>query len=164
MTSGPKIIDTICPDCGARIDGGRAGCQALFDEVLAREFSDYTYAREHRLTVDVYSLQHPSKYMQSAKSYAAHLTGIYAALESDFALETNRTIQQWLSSSPKGLKRPDDPPPQQRGALTIIHVHEAMNPDEHLRRVREWAESAWVAWSDYQEFAKQWISMATGKH
>src|SRR5262245_45089265 len=91
-----------CPECGAANDGGRAGCQKLFDEVIAREFSDYRYGRVHRLTVDVYALQHPAEYMRSAKSYAAHLTGMYAALESDTTEATNRAVQQWLSS-PRAL-------------------------------------------------------------
>jgi len=37
--------------------------------MIAREFGDFRYAREHRLTVDAYSLQHPDEYMRSAKSY-----------------------------------------------------------------------------------------------
>lgn len=162
MTSEPTGIDTICPECGAAVRGGRGGCQKLFDEILAREFGDYRYAREHRLTVDVYSLQHPNEYMQSAKSFAAHLTGIYAFMEGDSNVATNRAVQQWLNG-PKMMARPDHPPPRQRGALTITYVHEAKDPDEHIRRVREWAASTWAAWRGYHDLAKQWISEATGK-
>ena len=162
MTSEPTKPDTTCPDCGAAVHGGRAGCQNLFDEVLAREFGDYRYAREHRLTVDAYSLQHPAEYMRSAKSYAAHLTGVYAAVEGDTAAGTNQAVQRWLSS-PQSLTRPDHPPPRRRGTLTIAHVHEAENPDEHVRRVREWAESTWDAWRGYRSLAEQWIVAATAK-
>jgi len=162
MTSEPTRPDTTCPDCGAAVHGGRAGCQKLFDDVMAREFGDQRYAMEHRLTVDVYSLQHPSKYMRSGKSYAAHLTGIFAALEGNAAAATNRAVQHWLSVS-KTLTRPDSPPPRQRGALTITHVHEARDPGEHIRRVREWAASTWDAWRGYRGVAKQWIAEATGK-
>lgn len=97
-----------CPQCGASsVDGGRTGCQRLFDEVLAREFSDYRYARLHRLTVDANALQHPAEYMRSSKSFAAHLTGAYAAIELDgnLASQTNRIVQQWLSGA-KVLPRP----------------------------------------------------------
>jgi hypothetical protein len=155
MTAEVERPDTICPECGAVV-GGRAACQKLFDEILAREFGDYRYAREHRLTVDVYSLQHPAEYMRSAKSYAAHLTGMYAALEDDTTAAANRAVQQWLSG-PKALTRPDHPPPRQRGTLTVTHVHEANDPDEHVRRVREWAESTWAAWRGYHKVAKEWI-------
>ena len=148
-----------CPECGAPVAGGREACQRLFDEVLAREFGDYRYARLHRLTVDCYSLQHPAEYMRSAKSYAAHLTGICAALEDD-AAQTNRAVQRWLNG-PNVFLRPGDPAPQQRGALTILHVHAATDPEDHLRRIREWALSTWEAWRGYHHVARQWVEEAT---
>ena len=108
MTTGREELADSCPECGADVAGGQAGCQQLFDEVLAREYSDYRYAREHRLTVDAYSLQHPDEYMRSAKSYAAHLTGAYVAIEHGSVAETNRAILQWLNGS-TSLQRPDQP-------------------------------------------------------
>jgi hypothetical protein len=162
VTSEPIRPDSMCPACGAVVPGGRAGCQKLFDDVITREFGNYQYAREHRLTVDAYSLQHPDKYMRSAKSYAAHLTGMYAALENDATATINRAVQRWLNG-PKDLGRPDHPPPTRRGTLTITHVHEADDPDEHVRRVREWAESIWDAWRGYHNLAKQWVAEATSK-
>jgi hypothetical protein len=151
-----------CPECGAAVSGGRAGCQRLFDEVIAREFGDFRYAREHRLTVDAYSLQHPDEYMRSAKSYAAHLTGAYIAVESGAVVaEANRAVQQWLGGS-KALRRPAQPEPGQRGTLTIQHLHVATDPDDHLRRVREWARSAWAAWQAFHPTAKQWTDEALG--
>jgi hypothetical protein len=132
----------------------------VFDEILAREFGDYRYARLHRLTVDAYSLQHPAEYMRSAKSYAAHLTGMYAALELNAAAGTNRAVQEWLNG-PRALPRPGEPPAQQRGGLTVIHVYEAADFEDHLRRVREWALSTWEAWRAYHHLARQWIDDAT---
>ena len=149
---------SLCPECGASVEG-RAACQTLFDEVLAREFGDFRYGRLHRLTVDSYALQHPSEYMKSAKSYAAHLTGMCAALEDDAARETNRAVQQWLGGS-KIMERPSQPAPCQRGTLTIVHLHVAIDPEDHLRRVREWARTAWEAWHDYHDLARQWIREA----
>lgn len=151
-----------CPECGAVVSEGRAGCQRLFDEVLAREFGDYRYAREHRLMVDAYSLQHPDEYMRSAKSYAAHLTGAYVALEHGSAPETNRAVQQWLSGS-KALQRPGQPEPEHRGTLTVLHVHAATDSDDHVRRVREWGQSAWEAWHAYRAMAKQWTDKALAR-
>jgi Family of unknown function (DUF5946) len=162
MTAEEASLDTSCPECGAVTYGGRAACQKLFDEILAKEFSNYRYARVHRLTVDVYSLQHPAEYMRSAKSYAAHLTGMYAALEDDTPAATNRAVQRWLNG-PKALTRPDQPPPLQRGTLTVTHVYEANEPKEHVRRVREWAESTWDAWRGYHRLAKEWIVEAMRK-
>ena len=157
-----KQLNTMCPGCGAVIDGGRAGCQKLFDKVIATEFSDHRYGRIHRLTVDVYALQHPVEYMRSGKSYAAHLTGMYAALETDSTAATNQAVQKWLSG-PKALTRPNHPSPGQRRTLTIAYVHEAKDPDEHVRRAREWAVSTWEAWQDYHGLAKEWIAEANAQ-
>ena len=162
MATEPDQPAGHCPECGGHVTRGRAGCQALFDEVIAREFSDFRYAREHRLTVDAYSLQHPDEYMRSAKSYAAHLTGAYVAIELGSAAENNRAIQQWLSRS-TALDRPRQPEPAQRGALTILHVHAATDPDDHLRRVREWAKSAWAAWHAFHPIAQRWTDEALGR-
>ena len=134
----------------------------MFDEVLAREYGDYRYARAHRLTVDAYSLQHPDEYMRSAKSYAAHLTGAYVAIEHGSVAETNRAILQWLNGS-RSLQRPDQPAPGQRGTLTILHVHAATDGEDHVRRVREWAESAWSAWRAWRPIAKQWTDEALAR-
>jgi hypothetical protein len=115
----------------------------------------------HRLTVDAYSLQHPAEFMRSAKSYAAHLTGMYAALEMGASAATNRAVQQWLNGS-KVFPRPDNPIARARGVLTIAHVHAAVDPDDHIRRVREWALSTWRAWHAYHRLAMRWIDEATG--
>jgi hypothetical protein len=112
------------------------------------------------LTVDVYALQHPAEYMRSAKSYAAHLTGIYAALAQSGAAETNRAVQQWLNG-PHLFPRPGEPAPQHRGELTVVHVHAATDPADHLGRVREWALSTWQAWHDYHQLARHWVEQAT---
>jgi hypothetical protein len=159
MTTEREEVSGPCPACGAEVRGGRAGCQEVFDEVLAREFGDYRYAREHRLMVDAYSLQHPDEYMRSAKSYAAHLTGAYIALEYGSVAEANRAVLRWLNGS-TALQRPEQPAAGQRGTLTILHVHEAADPDDHVRRVREWAESVWAAWQAYRPIAKQWTDEA----
>src|SRR3982074_1852880 len=97
-TSGNKnTSDDVCEDCGAPVAQGKAGCLQIFEEILAREFSDYRYGKIHRLTVDAYSLQHPERYMRSGKSFAAHLTGMCAALEYEDSPDLNRAVQKWLS-------------------------------------------------------------------
>src|SRR5215210_8391556 len=99
----------VCEDCGATVAGGRDGCLKLFEEVIAGEFSDYRYGRMHRLTVDAYSLQHPDKYMRSGKSFAAHLTGMCAALERDDTLSVNQAVQRWLNGR-RAIVKPGEPP------------------------------------------------------
>jgi len=155
--------DNICSDCGATAAEGRRGCQKLFDEVIAREFGDYRYGRLHRLTVDAYSLQHPELYMRSGKSFVAHLTGMCTALEYDDSRTINQAMQRWLNG-PRVVERPEPPPPLKRGDLTIAYLDGAANPEEHLKRVREWARSTWNAWSAYHDLARQWIDRAIAEN
>ena len=155
-----KSSNDVCEDCGAVVAEGRSGCLKLFEEILAREFSDYRYGRVHRLTVDAYALQHPDAYMRSGKSFAAHLTGMCAALEYEDALALNQTIQKWLSTNPK-IEKPVRLPAV-RGAITITHIHHASNPEAHVARVREWAQEVWHAWSEHHALARQLINEATG--
>ena len=127
----------------------KGGCLQIFEEVIAKEFSDYRYGRVHRLTVDAYSLQHPDVYMRSGKSFAAHLTGLCAALEFGDALTVNRAVQKWLSTNPR-INKPIRLP-ERRGDLTIRYIHSAGDPDEHARRVLEWARDVWGAWSEHHD-------------
>jgi|SRR5918912_507285 hypothetical protein len=152
----------VCEDCGAVVAEGRAGCLKAFEEVIAREFSDYRYGRSHRLTVDAYSLQHPDKYMRSGKSFAAHLTGMCAALEDeDDAPALNRLVQRWLSTNPR-IDKPTHIP-EQRGGLTITYIRDAADADEHLSRIREWAREVWGAWSEHHALARRLINEAASQ-
>lgn len=148
----------VCEDCGAAVAEGRAGCLKLFEEVIAREFSDYRYGRTHRLTVDAYALQHPDRYMRSAKSFAAHLTGACAALEHADALALNQSVQRWLSTNP----RIDKPAhiPERRGQLNITYIHSAPDAGAHVSRVKEWARDAWEAWAEHHELARRLMDAA----
>ena len=149
-------VGSLCGECGAAVSGGESGCRALFEEVIAREFGDFRYGRLHRLTVDTYSLQHPRRYMRSGKSFAAHLTGMWAALESDRTAAVNRAVRRWLDG-PTDVERPGVPPAGRRGRLTVLHLREAADADDHVTRVREWARSTWAAWHAYHDLAKTWV-------
>ena len=60
-----------CFSCGAQVPDvegpthrymlSSPGCWAVFGEVLAREYSNALYMKNHRLTVDAYAVQHPGK-------------------------------------------------------------------------------------------------------
>ncbi|HKR61098.1 MAG TPA: DUF5946 family protein [Pyrinomonadaceae bacterium] len=154
-----SVANDVCEDCGAAVAEGKAGCLKIFEEILAREFSDYRYGRIHRLTVDTYSLQHPDAYMLSGKSFAAHLTGMCAALEYKDAFAINRVVQKWLSKNPK-IDKPVSLP-LQRGKLTILYVHSAADAEEHTSRVQEWARDVWEAWSAHHDLARELISEAS---
>ena len=151
-----------CPDCGAQTGGGREGCQRLFEEVVGREFSQPELFQVHHLTVDAYSLQHPERYMKSAKSGAAHLTGMCWSLEHGGGPEVSRFLSRWLDGAPE-LPRLVPPSPGERGKLTILEVHAAGGLPDHIQAVKEWARSAWEAWKKHHGQGRAWVAGAMGR-
>ena len=145
-----------CPACGTRA-AGRAGCQALFDELGALAWSDPRCAAVHNLAVDTYAMQHPEEYCKSAKSYAAHLTGLCCALE--FGGEPNLywAIPRWLDGTVQ-LDKPAVLPA--RGTMTVADVHAAAGGDAYVERVRAWAGDVWKAYATQQELARAWMQAA----
>ena len=139
-----------CPECGAPVGGGEK-CRKLFDEVLAREFSNLLYFGVHRTTVDCYALQHPEGYCASFKSFAAHLTGLCCAVEFGKDPKMMRAIHiglngRWDETRPPSVEL--------RGAMTIESVHRKGDPASHRRAVEAWSKSVWDAWSQYHELAR----------
>ncbi|MFC1790885.1 DUF5946 family protein [Gemmatimonadota bacterium] len=148
-----------CPECGAEGVGGTEGCNAVFQEVVGREFSQMELFQVHRLTVDTYSFQHPSQYMKSAKSAVAHLTGMCWAMEGTDDPLVAKAVSRFLDGNPK-FHRPEPPPPLARGSLTITHIHSAPDSAAHVARVREWAREVWEAWGEHHEQAREWVREA----
>lgn len=155
-----KKLGARCSECGAQIEGGNAGCEALFNELGARDFSDTRYGATHELLVDAYCLQHPARYCGSAKSYAAHLTRMCCGIEHGGKRETYAAIPRWLSG-PAKIERPATLP--QRGSMTIPDLRRAQSPEEHAKLVREWAANVWQAYAPQHETARRWLSAALGR-
>lgn len=155
-------IPEACAGCGLVLRGGTAGCQALFEELLARDFSDVVYFTVHRMMVDAYSLQHPDRYCASAKSFAAHLTGLCWILErGGSAAVGGEPLRRWLNGSPR-LEKPDVP--VFRGGLTIADVHGAPDASAYATAVENWARTTWTAYGALHAQARQWIEDALGRH
>lgn len=96
--SDGATLSEACASCGLVVAGGTEGCQRLFETIGLREYEDMRLARYHRIVVDVYALQHPGRYGRSAKSFAAHLTGLCAWLENETnSRSVNALVQRWLS-------------------------------------------------------------------
>jgi hypothetical protein len=138
-----------CEGCGLLIAGGTAGCQALFDELRSGQLVASTYQAQ-RMTVDTYCLQHPDRYCVSAKSLAAHLTGLCWALEYSGNPSGLNALQRWLNGPPR-IEKPSVR--SFRGALTV-----ADTPD--LEAIERWARSTWEAYSSLHPLARQWIDEA----
>jgi uncharacterized protein DUF5946 len=147
-----------CAGCGLRIEGGTAGCQGLFDEFRARELSELapSYAST-RLSIDVYCLQHPDRYCVSAKSLAAHLTGVGWALERGGGEGGLRALQRWLDGNVH-LEKPGVP--AHRGAVTIAVMTDATDAEAYLVALDQWARSTWAAYTGLHDVARRWIDAA----
>lgn len=156
-------LEAWCSECGAQVEGRDAGCEALFNELGARDFSDPRYGATHELLVDAYCLQHPERYCHSAKSYAAHLTRMCCGIERGGKREIYAAIPRWLSG-PAKIERPETL--AQRGTRTIATIADlrgAQTPEEYAKLVREWAANVWQAYAPQQEIARRWLDAALGR-
>jgi hypothetical protein len=149
-----------CPDCGASVRGGRAGCQALWDEISAHAYRDPSYAATHALAFDAYCMQHPERYCRSAKSYAAHLTRLCCGWEQGGDPKIYAAIQKWLNGT-VAIEKPEAP--GYRGQMTVADLRAARQMDEHTRLVHSWAESVWAAYTSQHDLARNWIQAALSK-
>ena len=154
-------MNEVCASCGVLVGAGTEGCQRLFESIGLREYGDMRFGRYHRIVVDVYAMQHPDRYGRSAKSFAAHLTGLCAWLEDEpRAQAINASVQRWLSG-PSPIEKPPLPPGF--GALTI---RELLNEDDPVRfadALRRWARSTWDAYAPLHAIARSWIATAAAR-
>jgi uncharacterized protein DUF5946 len=150
-----------CEGCGLQIAGGTQGCQALFDQFRLRESTELatTYGST-RLTIDVYCLQHPDRYCVSAKSLAAHLTGVGWALERGASEWGLGALRRWLDG-PLPLVKPAIP--ERRGALTVADLAGVVDASEYLAALDAWARSTWAAYSELHDVARRWIDEAIAR-
>ena len=161
----------MCVGCKAlvpRMDGPRhrymesaPGCWARFGAILEREYSDPTYMRNHRLTVDAYAVQHPGQPSpQSTQSVCLHLVSLHLVFECDVSQSSATRALQHLA------KHKDQfcwlEPPESLGDVTVNDVVEATNADEHADAVTRWARSAWGAWAPHHPKVQQWANALGG--
>lgn len=145
-----------CASCGLAIAGGTDGCQRLFESIGLREYEDMRFGRYHRIVVDVYAMQHPDRYGRSAKSFAAHLTGLCAWLESEGGAQAvNAAVQRWLNG-PSPIAKPTLPIGY--GRTTIRELVDEDQPVAYGDALRRWARSTWDAYAPLHETARLWIA------
>ena len=145
-----------CSGCGN--PGGAEECRALFEAMLARDFSDPLFFGSHRLFVDAYCLQHPELHCVSAKSLAAHLAGICQIIEQGTSEATGDPALRRLLDGNVKLEKP--PLPAGRGALTLANLANIDDPVPWREAVRRWAECVWAAYAELQPFARRWLAEA----
>jgi hypothetical protein len=146
-----------CPECGATVVGGQAGCQSLFEEIGFRATQHPAIAAVHWLAVDAYCMQHVERYCVSAKSYAAHLTGLCCGVEHGGDRQIYAAIQRWLNGK-VALDKPSVL--SQRGVMTIVDVVADQDVDKVRTRVKEWADCVWDAYVTQHETARNWLKAA----
>jgi hypothetical protein len=135
--------------------GANAGCWHIYGEVLAREYNDPEKMKLHRLTVDAYAVQHPGKpEPRTIQSVSVHLLSLYFIFEKGVhpeqatpllgtLIQKHRDHFVWLT------------PPNHLGAITVADIWKISTTQEHLETVKEWAHSAWKAWSEHHSYIAQ---------
>jgi hypothetical protein len=147
----------VCPECGALVPGGRAGCQSLYDALAAPGSGALGLSARRDLAFDAYCMQHPDTYCRSAKSYAAHLTRLCCGLEYGGDPQLYRAIQHWLNGVVP-LEKPQVL--AERGRMTVADLQTAANPQEMEQLAQAWAEDVWKAYTPQHEIARGWIRLA----
>jgi len=147
-----------CAGCGALQPGGERGCQANFERLLLRDFSDVRFFRVHRTMVDAYCLQHPARYCASTKSLAAHLCGLAAAIDGGGSFAQGETALQRFLDGTSPLTKPELP--ARRGDVTICSLDGIDDPAAHAAAVTAWAKSVWTAHAALHTTAREWLENA----
>src|SRR5258706_8867400 len=140
----PANSDKHCPECGAPFQGGRAGCESLFDGFRFQALGNPRIGAVHRLALDTYCMQHVETYCRSSKSYVAHLTGLCCGIERHGDTAGYAAIQRSLNGN-IALEKP--PPLSQRGAITIVDVVAVQDVEEEIKSVHEWGNPVWGGYS-----------------
>jgi hypothetical protein len=162
----PDLVNSRCTECGAKVPDEFSSCLELFMSILtplgSKREEHPDLAALHHLIVDTGALQHPQLGCKSAKSYAAHLTGLCCGLEYKGSQLVRAALQRWLNGSAEdiGINRPTEP--DYRGSLTIRYVYDAETDEELYTRAHEWASQVWEAYSSQHAIARDWIKKAMG--
>ena len=135
------------------------GCWAAFGEVLAKEYSDQAYFKIHRLTVDLYAIQHPGKKdsRQAIQSVGFHLIRLYLFLEKDLQPEHANAVMVKAAKSKHLFTYLE--PPQIENKITVADVAKAQTPEEHITLVKAWAENIWETWAQHHDTIKKWAQL-----
>ncbi|MEO8609442.1 MAG: DUF5946 family protein [Chloroflexota bacterium] len=147
-----------CPECGAQVAGGRGGCQALFDEIAYAMGTEPRIAAVHRLALDTYCMQHVESYCESAKSYAAHLIGLWYGIHHPRDPVPYTPIARILNQSTT-LVNP--PVLSNRGSITFPEImrsyHQDGDVDALVTRIHDWSIIVWQAYESQHALVESWL-------
>ncbi|QDT96346.1 DUF5946 family protein [Gimesia aquarii] len=147
-----------CPGCRLRMPANTAAaydgyyhcspeCWSIYSEVLGTQFSNaIIFGQIHQMTVDAYALQHAGGSHKN-KSITIHLAGLHAAYNLGIPQTQIPRLLQRLANHIQHW--PYYVPPQSTGPLTAFDIALASTMEEHILRVKKWADFVWDAWSDH---------------
>jgi hypothetical protein len=155
-----------CPGCGLELPahdgpshaylGASPACWALYGELIAREYGELRYPPSHRLTVDVYAVQHPGRAERRAiQSVAVHLIALCLVLERGVATVKVRGLMDRVLARRPPLEWLE--PPEPNGTVTVRDVLASRDLAEHAANVERWARDVWEAWSSHHERVRAWL-------
>jgi hypothetical protein len=157
-----------CFSCGALVPNmagpthkymlSSPGCWAVYGTLLARDYGEYGYPAVHRLSADAYAVQHPGQLnRQAIQSVAVHLIGLYYSLERGWPpAQVTKAIGRATQFSDQFVWLE---PPSSMGPITVADAADADSLEEYQRLVKEWARSAWEAWSKHYDQIRKWAAL-----
>jgi hypothetical protein len=152
------LQETVCPGCGLKMPANtnsayrsyyrtNAECWDLYTEVLGTEYSNAVlFGQVHQLTVDTYAVQHAGE-PHPDKSVGVHLSGLYLGLVQGIRSPYIPPLLQRLATEIDVW--PHYEPPTDTGSLTVFDVAFCDSTEDHIRIVRQWAQTVWESWSDH---------------
>jgi len=160
----PPVDQERCPGCGYA--GGRQACQELFNDVAlrVRALAWTGSLPTWRLMHDVYCIQHEEEYCGRWRGLIMHLGGVCWALEHNGSERGYRALQKLVERDHMaGLPYPPPPGiPKSRGEFTAASLKDLDQPDLLTDGVDRWARSTWLAYTQLQPLAREWIKQAFG--
>ena len=157
-----------CPGCGALLppeDGpthpymiGSAACWRMFGELLANDYSDRSAWPSHRFAVDAYAVQHPGgRDRQAIQSVGLPLARLCVTLDRDVSVEKADRLMKRLAADRRRLEWQQPP---RSFAITVADVLPAVATPRHHEAIRDWARSAWEAWSHAHDGVRAYAAAA----
>ncbi len=158
-----------CFSCGTKslnIEGeshdymlASSGCYEMFNEILEKEYSNFTYAKAHHYTVDAYATQHPGKATNSkaVNSVGIHLVSLYFLFEKRMSLTLAADLKMEFAQFNKtyNIITPLEKPARFEG-ITIHDIWDNENPEKHFELCEKWARNAWTSWKDQHQIIDDW--------
>jgi len=135
------------------------GCYEMFNEVLAREYSDLAYARAHHYTVDAYAVHHPGKAdnPKAVRSTGIHLVSLYFLFEKQMKLTQAAELKTAFAAYNKTLELVIPlQKPERFNEVTVFDVWDNERPGKHFEICEHWARSAWNTWAEEHARIVKW--------